>query len=191
MTTAEIIAACFWPLAGLFALLLTVVRDKALRRYVSKAATGFAIFYFGLWLLYRQSSIAAIVDVYILLGLLGPAAIVYGCIKWRQDRYYGLPVVSKDTLTAIGSFLVGTLLVWLAGTTLYSDFAQPRLILEGRAENARKDVGWRITNYLVDIAGRTVKATTPDYERLKLAPRVRVEVGRGSDYIYRIEYLAN
>jgi hypothetical protein len=43
----------------------------------------------------------------------------------------------------------------------------------------------------VDIAGRTVKATTPDYERLKLTPYVRVEVGRGSDYIFRIEYLAN
>ena len=87
-------------------------------------------------------------------------------------------------------FWWGPLLVGWSATTLFSDFAQPRLVLEGRAENARSG-GRRKAAYLVDIAGRTVKATTPDYERLKLTPYVRVEVGRGSDYIYSIEYLAN
>ncbi|WP_334357011.1 MULTISPECIES: hypothetical protein [unclassified Bradyrhizobium] len=47
------------------------------------------------------------------------------------------------------------------------------------------------TKYVADIAGRTVKVTTPVYDRLKFLPVVRVEVGRGSDYVYRIEYLAN
>ncbi|MDB5579526.1 MAG: hypothetical protein JWR80_4702 [Bradyrhizobium sp.] len=190
MTTAEFIAACFWPLAGLFALLLAGVRDPALRRYVVKAAAGFAILYFGLWVFDPQSSIIAMVDFYILFGLLGLAALGHGTIKWRQDRYYGFPIASKETLTVIGSFLVGALLVGVSGTTLFSDFAQPRLILEGRALDARSS-GRRSTGYRVNIAGRTVKATTPDYERLKLKPYVRVEVGRGSDYIYRIEYLAN
>lgn len=41
------------------------------------------------------------------------------------------------------------------------------------------------------MAGRTVKVTPPLYERLKFLPVVRMEVGRGSDYVYRIEYLAN
>jgi hypothetical protein len=190
MTTAEFIAACFWPLAGLFMLLLTSVRERALRRYVSKAAAGSAILYFGLWVLYPQSSIAAMVDFYIFVGLLGLAAIGYGCIKWRQDRYYGLPVASKETVAVIGFVLVGTLLVGWSGTTLFSDFAQPRLVLEGRAENVRSG-GRRTAGYLVDIAGRTVKATTPDFDRLKLTPYVRVEIGRGSNYIFRIEYLAN
>ena len=51
----------------------------------------------------------------------------------------------------------------------------------------------RVTfDYLVDIGGRTVKVTAPLYERLeKFRPMVRVEVGRGSDYVYDIEYLAN
>jgi len=190
MTTAEFIAACFWPLAGLFVLLLTSVREKALRRYVSKAAAGFAILYFGLWVLYPQSSIAAMVDFYIFVGLLGLAAIGYGYIKWRQDRYYGLSVASKETFAVIGFVLVGTLLVGWSGTTLFSDFAQPRLVLEGRAENVRSG-GRRTAGYLVDIAGRTVKATTPDSDRLKHTPYVRVEIGRGSNYIFRIEYLAN
>ena len=190
MTTAEFIAACFWPLAGLFVLLLTGVRDEVPRRYVSKTAAGITVLYFGLWLLDPQSSIITVVNFYIFFGLVGLAAIGAGYLKWRQDRYYGLPLASKDTLTVIGSFLVGALLVGVSGTTLFSDFAQPRLFLEGRAQDARSP-GRRGIGYRVDIAGRTVKATTPDYERLKLAPRVRVEVGRGSDYIYRIEYLAN
>jgi hypothetical protein len=190
MTTAEFIAACFWPLAGLFALLLAGVRDPALRRYVVKAAAGFVLLYFGLWIFDPQSSIVAVIDFYILLGLLGLAAIGHGYTKWRQDRYYGFPLAGKETLTVIGAFLVGALMVGMSGTTLFSDFAQPRLTLEGRAENARSS-GRRSNGYRVNIAGRTVKATTPDYERLKLAPYVRVEVGRGSDYIYRIEYLAN
>jgi hypothetical protein len=189
MTTAEFIAACFWPLAGLFALLLTGVRDKALRRYFSKAAIGFALLYFGLWALFPQSSIAAMVDSYIFAGLVGLACIGYGYIKWRQDRYYGFAVASKETLAAIGLFLGGALLAGWSGTTLYFDFAQPRLVLEGRAENLRS--GRRSAGYLVDIAGRTVKATAPDFERLKLTPHVRVEVGRGSNYIFEVEYRAN
>ena len=51
--------------------------------------------------------------------------------------------------------------------------------------------GARHVEHLADIAGRTVKVTTPVYERLKFLPVVRMEVGRGSDYVYRIEYLAN
>ena len=31
----------------------------------------------------------------------------------------------------------------------------------------------------------------PVYDRLKFLPVVRVEVGRGSNYVYTIEYLAN
>ena len=190
MTTAEFIAACLWPLAGLFALLLAVVRDKAVRRYVSKAAIGFALFYITLWGFYPYSSLTAMVDSYIFFGLLGLVVLGHGYFKWRQDRYYGLPVASKETLSVVGAFLVGGLLFGGCAKTLFADFAQPRLVLEGRAQDAQR-AGSRHAGYLVNIAGRTVKATTPDYERLKLTPYVRVEVGRGSNYIFNIEYLAN
>jgi hypothetical protein len=190
MTTAEFIVNCFWPLAGLFALLLAGVRDGALRRYVLKAAAGFALLYFGLWIFHPQSTIPTMIGFYIFAGLLGLACIGYGYVRWRQDRYYGLPVASRETLAVIGAVLAGTLLAGWSGITLYSDFAQPRLVLEGRAQNLRSG-GRRSAAYRVDIAGRTVMATTRDFERLKLTPHVRVEVGRGSDYIYEIEYLAN
>lgn len=64
-------------------------------------------------------------------------------------------------------------------------------MLEGRAGNVRSIDSRMGKNYFVDIDGRTVNTTWPIYERLKLKPYVRVEVGRGSNYIYNIEYLAN
>jgi hypothetical protein len=63
-------------------------------------------------------------------------------------------------------------------------------VLEGRVQNVRTR-GRHNTEYVADIAGRTVKVTTPVYDRLKFLPVVRVEVGRGSNYVYTIEYLAN
>ena len=190
MTTAEFIAACFWPLAGLFALLLTGVKDEGLRRYVSKAAAGVALLYFGLWILYPQSSIAAMVDFYIFAGLLGLAGIGYGYVRWRQDRYYGLPVASKETLAIVCAVLGGPLLAgWAANHAVFRFCATPPGSGGTRGECAER--GRRSAAYLVDIAGRTVKATAPDSERLKLTPYARVEVGRGSNYIFGIEYLAN
>ena len=76
------------------------------------------------------------------------------------------------------------------GTILIQDFFQSRIVLEGRVQNVRTR-GKHNTEYVADIAGRTVKVTTPVYDRLKFLPIVRMEVGRGSDYVYRIEYLAN
>jgi hypothetical protein len=76
------------------------------------------------------------------------------------------------------------------GKILIQDFFQSPIVLEGRVLNVRER-GTRQTEYVADIAGRTVKVTTPVYDRLKFLPVVRVEVGRGSNYVYTIEYLAN
>ena len=67
---------------------------------------------------------------------------------------------------------------------------RPGAVLEGRVQNVRTR-GRHNSEYVADIAGRTVKVTTPVYDRLKFLPVVRVEVGRGSNYVYAIEYLAN
>ena len=189
MTTAEFIAACFWPLVVLFVLLLSRTEDKVLLRYFAIAAVAIGFFYVGLWFFYPQSSIVAVVDLYVLAGFLGLATLGFGYNRWGHDKP-GAPETLKEWLARIAVFFIGVFLVWQSVTTLFSDFAQPRLVLEGLADNLRT-AGRRRVDYLVDIAGRTVKATTPVYERLKLKPYVRVEIGRGSNYIYRIEYLAN
>jgi hypothetical protein len=76
------------------------------------------------------------------------------------------------------------------GTILIQDFFRSPIVLEGRVQNLRTR-GRHNSECVADVAGHTVKVTTSVYDRLKFLPVVRVEVGRGSNYVYTIEYLAN
>jgi hypothetical protein len=98
--------------------------------------------------------------------------------------------IPKSTLKAGAAVLGGAAVVFFVGEILIRDFFQPPIVLEGRVQNVRGK-GTRHVAHLADVAGPTVKVTTPVYEWLKFLPIVRVEVGRGSDYVYGIEYLAN
>jgi hypothetical protein len=189
MTSAEFIAACLWPLVVLFGLLLAFIKDRVLRQSIGIAAIVIGFVYLGLWVFYAQSSIIAVIDSYLFIGLFGCMVLAFGCNKLRSQRP-GNPNGLKENVVGYFAILFGVSAVWISGSTVFTDFAQPRLVLEGRAENLRTP-GRRHRGYLVDIAGQTVEATTPVYERLKFKPYVRVEVGRGSNYIYRIEYLSN
>jgi hypothetical protein len=190
MTSAEFIAFCFWPFVILFGLLLVVAKDRIVFRYVATLAVATGFLYLCLWFFYPHSSTIALVDVYALAGVLGFAVIGFGYNRWGHDKR-GDPARNwKERIAGICLGLFGAGMVWISASTLYSDFFRPRLILEGRVDNLRT-AGRRHPDHLADIAGRTVKVTTPVYERLKLLPVVRVEVGRGSNYVYQIEYLAN
>jgi hypothetical protein len=87
--------------------------------------------------------------------------------------------------------LVGAVLALGMGCFLFMDLALPRNVLEGRAENVRIERGFRTRERFVDIAGRSVRVTEPVYQRMKLHPVVRAEVGRGTRYVYKIDYLTN
>jgi len=136
-------------------------------------------------ILYWQTSVVWITDNFILMGMFGLLSIgglvLHGC----NARSHPL-----DTGKTIAALLVGVVSVGYSARTLYLDYAEPRLVLEGQARNAReKPWGRGQVEYLADISGHTVDATTPVFERLKSQPYVRVEVGRGSNYIFNIEYL--
>jgi hypothetical protein len=187
MTFADFIAACFWPLVILFGLLLARTKDPVLFKWFRTAAlvTGFT--YFSLWVLYSQSSIIAVLDVYVLGVLVGLLMIGGGPFMLEFTRPFDI----KHNLKAACIVLLGAVVTWFFTTIVYQDLFQERLVLEGRAENPRTQERRRGVDYVVDIAGRTVKATIPVYERLKFKPYVRAEIGKGSNYIYRIEYLSN
>jgi hypothetical protein len=188
MSFAEFIAVCFWPIVILLGFLLATTRDEVLRRYLLGAAVAIGFLYFGLWVFFSQSSIAALVDTYTVQGLLGLASVGYGYRYWRRDKW-GRPQRDWiEKLAGIGLVLFGAGLVWISASTLFSDFFRPRLVLEGRVENLRMS-GRRRPDHLAYIAGRTVKVTTPVYDRMKFKPYVRAEVGQGSNYVFRIEYL--
>jgi hypothetical protein len=185
MTTADFIAACFWPLVILLAVLRIAVRDPALSRSIGLVAVVCGLSYIMLWVIYGRSSMVAIIDWYLVLLVLG-----FGLVWWGWREWYLFRSIPKSTLKACAAVLGGVAVVFLTGKILIQDFFQSPIVLEGRVHNVRGR-GSRHVEYVADIAGRTVKVTTPVYERLKFLPVVRVEVGRGSDYVYRIEYLAN
>jgi hypothetical protein len=185
MTTADFIAACFWPLIILFAVLLSVLRDSVLLRSIGLVAVLSGLGYGMLWVVYGRSSMVAIVDWYLFLLALG-----LGLVWWGLREWYLFRSIPKSTLKACAAVLGGAAVVFFVGEVLIKDFFQPPIVLEGRVQNVR-DKGTRHVEHLADVSGRTVKVTTPVYERLKFLPVVRVEVGRGSDYVYGIEYLAN
>jgi hypothetical protein len=184
MTFAEFIAACFWPLVVLFGLLLARTKDPVLVKWFLTAALVMGFTYFGLWFLYPQSSIIAVLDAYVMGALVGVSFVGFGLSKLQFKKPFDL----KSNLKATGIVLFGAAIVWFFVTTVYQDLFQERFVLEGHAQNPRAA---NRRDYVVDIAGRTVKMTTPVRDRLKSGSYVRAEIGRGSNYIYRIEYLTN
>jgi hypothetical protein len=181
MTFAEFIAAAFWPSVVLFALLLVFTKRMALFRYVFGAALLIGFTYFGLWVADPKSSIFAVLDFYVFGALLG----MFGA--WKCLRL----CVKSYNIRASLLAPVGALLALFNLSILYLDLFEPRVVLEARAQNAHIQPHFRGSEYVVDIAGQSVKATTPIYERLKSNPHVRAEIGPGSNYIYRIDYLAD
>jgi hypothetical protein len=185
MTTADFVAACFWPLVILFAVLLNTVRDPVLLRWIGAIIGPFIGLCVILGVAYGPSSLVGVVDFYLFLFILGLGLIWFGLREW-----YFFRSIPKTTLKACTAVLAGSALAVLMGMILIQDFFQLPIVLEGRVQNVRTR-GRHNSEYVADIAGRTVKVTTPVYDRLKFLPVVRVEVGRGSNYVYAIEYLAN
>jgi hypothetical protein len=185
MTSADFIAACFWPLVVVLALLLKFVRRPDLRRRIAQMALAVVALCFILWVAYGETSIVGVVDSYVFGVVLGVATVWFG-----YDRLRHPPPSLNQPWKAALAVLVGIFFALTCGLALLGDFAQSRIVLEGRVTNVRTQ-GSRHTTYVADIAGRTVKVTIPVYERLKFLPVVRAEIGRGSNYVYRIEYLAN
>jgi hypothetical protein len=189
MTGAEFVAACFWPLVIVFGLLLKLVREPDLRRWIAQLAGAAGVLYLVLWFLYGQSSLVAVVDFYLFMAALAGGLAWFGC-----GRLLASAPISEPRWKAFVAIFLGAVGLLALGTILVRDFAQPHIVLEGRAQNVRIQPGSYYggsTKYLADIAGSTVNATTQVYERLKFLPVVRVEIGRGTRYIYKIEYLAN
>ena len=189
MTTADFIAACFWPLVAIAAFALLNARKSAAFPFILKIVIWVALAYFVLVVFWVNSSIVAINDMNVLLVLLGLGAV------FSQLRVPAPQGSWRDKAKGYGSMiaivLFGSGLVWFFGRMLVLDFMTDRLVIEGRVQYASRSTG-RGSGYVAIIAGQTVKVTTPVYERLQqFRPKVWVEVGRGSNYVYEIEYLAN
>ena len=189
MSTAEFIAACFWPFIVIAAVALWKTRNSAAFPFIGKIVFVVCAIYLGLLLFYDKSSIIAVNDVHVGLVVFGLAMIGS---QLRQPLYGSWRDRAKPLAFMILIVLLGSGLAWYAGRMLVLDHLTSRIVIEGRVDRAWRSTGSRRADYLVRIAGQTVKVTAPLYERLeKFRPMVSVEVGRGSNYVYEIEYLGN
>jgi hypothetical protein len=136
-------------------------------------------------MVFGQSSLVAVFDLYFIVVVLGSGLV------WRglRDLLYFIPDL-KTKLRACALVLLGGAIAFFPTWIFFQDIFLPRLVLEGRVQNVRV-VGKRGDRYVADIAGHTVNVTTPIFEELKLLPVVRLEVGRGSDYVYKFEHITD
>jgi hypothetical protein len=176
MTAAEFIAACFWPFIVIAAFVLRKIRNTAAFPLAVNIVIVAAAAYVVLGAVYDKSSIIAVNDIHVVFVVMGLAM---AGSQLRQPPLYGSFL---DKAKALGWMILIVLL----------DHLTSRLVIEGRVDRAWRSTGRSRADYLVRIAGQSVKVTEPLYERLdKFRPRVRVELGRGSNYVYEIEYLSN
>ena len=95
MTTADFVAACFWPLVILFAVLLNTVRDPVLLRWIGAIIGPFIGLCVILGVAYGPSSLVGVVDFYLFLFILGLGLIWLGLREW-----YFFRSIPKTTLRA-------------------------------------------------------------------------------------------
>jgi len=110
MTTADFVAACFWPLVILFAVLLNTVRDPVLLRWIGAIIGPFIGLCVILGVAYGPSSLVGVVDFYLFLFILGLGLIWFGLREW-----YFFRSIPKTTLKACTAVLAGSALAVLMG----------------------------------------------------------------------------
>jgi hypothetical protein len=87
--------------------------------------------------------------------------------------------------------LGGPFLLFFGANVLVQDYALNRLVVEGIVGRLEGET-WsqRAPEYQVTIETKIFWATPRTFETLKVGDRVRAEVGKGSQYIFNIEHVA-
>jgi hypothetical protein len=180
MTVLDVVAVAFWPVVlGLLLLAWANRSDMSLVAVVSAALIVLAgIIYI---------SFAGIASLSVLFAqhvglILGGAFFVWATYVARH----------KLSLTArAGIGLFGLALIGIAGAQLVGDYLLPRQVVQGAIDRLHAFGHSKgPDSYEVSIDGKLYPATTRLYDTLRPGERVRVEIGRGSGYIYRLERLA-
>jgi hypothetical protein len=179
MSAPDALAIALWPVSIALLLIAWNFRSK---RGVWQAAIG-ALAYGWLFVLIRVSLIGVdslwlIADVIVGMMLAGGSCLV----GW----YVGWDVISSWGRGVLGLF--GVALLGFGSQLLVGDFLLPRLTAQGVVETLHVETrGREPAKYVVVINKQEFSATTSLHSTLRVGERVRVEAGRGSNYIYKLE----
>jgi hypothetical protein len=178
MAISDLFAIAFWPVTAGASLVLWIA-DHRLVTVRAIAAAVIAAFSLAGTIALVAFDIAS---RWVLLDfLIGTTAFGGGCLVYVYTQW---PKSSVWTRTWMGAF--GAAMLTYGAWCLIADHFLPPLTVEGAVQKLDTSLGLGPEEGLVSIDGGEYKATGRLFRTLQVGERVRVEVGQGSRYIYRI-----
>lgn len=179
-----------WPIVLFYALLCTLIVAWAVKGSMARQSAA-AILAFpattllGIYLVYHSSqSLVLLFDYYFGIVVAGACA----CIGFLLVYFSKWTVRSRMGAMIIFA-LFGSAMLLFGSNVLIQDFALSRLVVEGTISRLNVETGGyrKAPEYLVTIETKRFWATPSTYKTLRIGDRVHAEVGKGSQYIFRIE----
>jgi hypothetical protein len=173
-----------WPTALLYALLCTLIVPRFVKNLNSAVPAILALpaIVIEKYLMDNSGqSLVLLFDFYFAFVVAG----AFLCFAFYRVYFSSWPVASKPGVLIICA-LLGPFLLFFGSNVLIQDYVLSRLVIEGTV--SRLDgVTSPAPEYQVTIETRRFWATPPVYGTLRVGDRVRAEVGKGSQYTFRIE----
>jgi hypothetical protein len=181
-----------WPITFLYALLgalivLRITKNSNARQTLAGALAFPAILIEGYLIHDSSQSLMLLFDFYFGFVVAGACA----CLGFFLVYFSKWTVASRPgALTLFG--LIGPALLFYGANALIQDYALTRLVVEGTV-GGLDVVSWsrRAPEYQVTIGIKTFWTTPRTFKALKVGDHIRAEVGRGSQYIFKIENVAS
>jgi hypothetical protein len=180
-----------WPAVLFYALLCTpivlmAVRNSTRRQYAAAVLAIPAIFLEKYLMTHSSESLALLFDSYFAFTVAGALC----CVAFFLVYFSKWTVASRmGSMILFG--LLGPALLFFGSNVLIQDYALSRLVIEGTVSRLNVET-WskKAAEYQVTIETRRFWATPQTFEALNVGDHVRAEIGRGSQYIFRIERIA-
>ena len=182
----EWFAILLWPVALLYALLCALIVPRFVQNLNSAPTAILALpaIVIEKYLLDNSSqSLVLLFDFYFALVVAG----AFSCYAFFQVYLSRWTVASRPGVMILCA-LSGPALLFFGSNVLIQDYVLSRLMIEGTVSRLNVETYTRIApEYQVTIGTKRLWATPPVFDTLEVGDHVRAEVGKGSQYIFRIE----
>jgi hypothetical protein len=180
-----------WPIVFFYALLCALIVAWAAKGSTARQCVGAilalpALPLFKYLVVESSQSLILLFNYYVFFVVAGICActgffLVYFC-RWTVASRMGSMIIFA--LSGPASLIFGS-------NVLIQDYALSRLVIEGTVSRLNVET-WskKATEYQVTIETRRFWATPQTFETLNVGDRILAEVGKGSQYIFKIERIA-
>jgi hypothetical protein len=177
-----------WPITLLYALLCTLivwraVNSSAARQSVAAFLALPAIAIEKYLIDNSSQSLVLLFDFYFAFVVAGAF-----CCTAFLFAYVSKAAIEKRMGAMILFALLGPFLLFLGANILIQDYALSRFVVEGIVGDLNVETSSKkAAEYQVTIGTKIFWAAPQTFDSLKVGDRVRAEIGKGSQYIFKIE----